>query len=247
MHQYKCFFHGTAQPNPGKIGCGIVVLDQDEREVIRASVLGGSGTNNIAAYKALTLAMELCLKARIESVHIFGDSQVVINQVLGEWVVNNETFMPFHAKAQELGTQLHCNLTWVKKANNQRACELSQLAVRSASDSIFIDPCLLESRPQQESDHQEEDTQHEQDELVEHHGDHNPSPVPHNGSSHQTGAERHKVIVKGLAGGKVAFIYGQAIQIYDLVANHCTCGQFQINGECEHALAIKRATMKKAS
>lgn len=246
MPNYTCFFHGAVQPNPGSIGLGVIVLDEKGVEVITASVNGGKGTNNVGAYKALILAFELCQQAGLDRVHIYGDSQVVINQVIGEWVVNNETLLPLHAKAQELGSQLQCKLSWIKKAENKRACELSLIAIDAPSDTIrFIEtlPGLMSVMPDERCDEHGPT-----DEMQDRQDAQQTKSVPlAPGHAETINTKQRQVIVKGLSGGKLAFIYGQDVVIFDLIANHCTCSQFKINGSCEHAEAVNRANRKKAS
>lgn len=249
MPNYTCFFHGAVQPNPGNVGLGVVVLDQNGVEIITASVNGGKGTNNVGAYKALILAFELCKDAGLDRVQFYGDSQVVINQVIGEWVVNQETLLPLHAKAQELGSLIQCKLDWIKKTANKRACELSLSAIGATSDTIWF----IEKQPDfmQTS---EDDRYHEQvssDEMADSRQDvqsHQRTSEPLEiASTNAAIAKQKQVIVKGLSGGKVAFVYGQDVVIFDLIAHHCTCSNFKINGTCEHALAVVRANEKKAS
>ena len=44
-------------------------------------------TNNEAEYEALILGLEIAIQMGIEDLHILGDSQLIINQVEGEYKV----------------------------------------------------------------------------------------------------------------------------------------------------------------
>lgn len=248
MTNYTCFFHGAVQPNPGHVGLGVVVLDQNGVEIITASVNGGKGTNNVGAYKALILAFELCKDAGLERVQFYGDSQVVINQVIGEWVVNQETLLPLHAKAQELGSLIQCKLGWIKKTANKRACELSLSAIGATSDTIrYIErkPGLMQG-PEHESYHEQvsSDEMPDRQDVQSHQ---RTSDQLEAASTNAAIAKHKQVVVKGLSGGKVAFVYGQDVVIFDLIAHHCTCSHFKIIGSCEHEEAVGRVNGKKAS
>lgn len=239
MRRYTCFFHGTAQPNPGTLGLGVVVFDPDGIEIITAAVKGGKGSNNVGAYRALNLAFELCLNAGLDQVDVFGDSQVVINQVNGLWVVNNENLLPLQAMAQELGCKLNGKLTWVKKSDNTRARELSQKALSASSDFFHFAPNIqnvkdesLESMNEQPIS-QSFENNHSISQVVSEHSEAEQKP--------------NNVYVKGLSGGKVAFIYGNDVVIFDLNSNHCTCSQFKIGASCKHAEAISRVSRSRES
>lgn len=91
-------FDGGSRGNPGQ-GYGSYALDWPglPQKVVRLQ-FGDRVTNNEAEYDTLIAALETLVKRLHESgadtqtaqVHIRGDSQLVINQVLGQWQCNHE-------------------------------------------------------------------------------------------------------------------------------------------------------------
>ncbi|MGB6063819.1 MAG: ribonuclease HI family protein [Desulfomonilaceae bacterium] len=60
------------------------------------------GTNNIAEYLALLALMNCLQENNVGQVQILGDSRLVINQVMGEWQVNQPHLADLAAQAQTL-------------------------------------------------------------------------------------------------------------------------------------------------
>ena len=90
MTTYRCTFDGCAEPNPGMMGCGWTIHDES------FSCSPGSGTNNEAEYHAL-MNLIAGLLDRVHSedcVEICGDSDLVVNQINGEYAVRSATLFP---------------------------------------------------------------------------------------------------------------------------------------------------------
>lgn len=145
----ELFFDGACEPkNPGGIAtCGwIVRTEEGERiasghcEVCR----GPKATNNVAEWSALGFALRWLLDNR-ESVgtfalEIFGDSQLVINQLNDEWACNKEHLQALRARCREL-LKLIAPVTWraswIPRAENDAADALSRQAYVEASGKAF--------------------------------------------------------------------------------------------------------------
>ena len=54
-------------------------------------------TNNIVEYGACILGLETALELRIRRMEIFGDSNLVIRQIQGDWKTKDVKLRPFHA------------------------------------------------------------------------------------------------------------------------------------------------------
>jgi ribonuclease HI len=96
----RIFIDGACQPNPGSMGLGVVVEWQGKAPTI-LSEYGGEGTNNIAEYMALHLALEFIKTNAIRIVDIKCDSALVVNQLKTKkpWQCNNILLIPFRDKA----------------------------------------------------------------------------------------------------------------------------------------------------
>jgi ribonuclease HI len=118
-------FDGGSRGNPGLGGSGakLVVTETsptevNERELHIAKFLGRV-TNNEAEYHGIIIALEEALKqiqtfAQQHSstelceavLKIYGDSDLVIQQMQGKYKVNSENLLPLHLQAKQLVTSL---------------------------------------------------------------------------------------------------------------------------------------------
>lgn len=112
------YFDGSCKPNPGKMGCGIVICHPDRQpEIIVIDDLG-QGTNNIAEWSALILAIDLVRDRGYQNVCIKGDSNMVVQQALGNWKVNGEVFTQLRQAYNELAKGLQFSLCHVPRDLN---------------------------------------------------------------------------------------------------------------------------------
>ena len=59
-------------------------------------------TNNIAKYEACIIGMEAALSLGVDKIDIFGDSNLIISQIQGEWKVKHEKLRPYHEYLESL-------------------------------------------------------------------------------------------------------------------------------------------------
>lgn len=126
---YTIIFDGGAKGNPG-LGYGSYEISTraGDRKTRRLD-FGDNITNNEAEYLTLIAALE-GLAAMIGrhgrqpsdfSLCIRGDSQLVVQQLLGRWKVNHPNMRPLHERA---GALLHgfgrVDLAWHARANSVR-------------------------------------------------------------------------------------------------------------------------------
>ena len=52
-------------------------------------------TNNVAEYKALVIGLRMAIKWKIRALHVYGDSQLVINQVNDDYDTKDGKLMPY--------------------------------------------------------------------------------------------------------------------------------------------------------
>ncbi|KAH9296546.1 hypothetical protein KI387_040134, partial [Taxus chinensis] len=62
-------------------GAGVILFPLDGEPMPLSFKIDFECTNNIAKYEALVLGLQTTYALDIKSIHIFGDSQLVINQV----------------------------------------------------------------------------------------------------------------------------------------------------------------------
>ena len=88
MGVFHGYFDGSVAGVPRICGVGGLLYISDEHYFTFSAGLG-MGTNNFAELLALKLLFTLALKYEIHTLHIFGDSQLVINWVIGKKEIEN--------------------------------------------------------------------------------------------------------------------------------------------------------------
>lgn len=82
----------------------------------------GIGTSNIAEYRALIAGLQGSLKAGVDIIHIIGDSQLIIKQVLGVFKVNKPELRKHRDFILELLKHFEdFTIMWVPRRENKRA------------------------------------------------------------------------------------------------------------------------------
>ena len=88
--------------NPGPMTIKFIVYDAQGHPIRQFWKKLSHGTNNIAEYLALLALMNCLQENNVGQVQILGDSRLVINQVMGEWQVNQPHLADLAAQAQTL-------------------------------------------------------------------------------------------------------------------------------------------------
>lgn len=128
-HCYEIVFDGGSLGNPGR-GYGSYILFGAEGVIEQKKLdfadRGNAVTNNQAEYLTLISALEsladrLGADARSATVTIWGDSNLVVNQVKGSWKVKNAELAPLVQRAQaELRRLKSWAIRWHDRANSVR-------------------------------------------------------------------------------------------------------------------------------
>jgi ribonuclease HI len=127
---YTLKFDGCCKPNPGDIGIGVIILNDNMKEIIQISEKGGYGTNNQAEYTAIIRGLEELIKTYSGELLVQGDSQLVINQLKGEWKVKKRDLIPLFNKVKELEAKFdNIKYSWIGREKNKEADKLSAKAL----------------------------------------------------------------------------------------------------------------------
>jgi ribonuclease HI len=122
------WFDGSARPNPGNCYIG-VVLKSASGQVWEISRAIGYGDSSYAEYHALLALLKMALKQGVGSLTIFGDSQVVIEDLQSKRKNHVSECAELRLQAIELMTQVPAlQLKWIPRAKNRRADELARRA-----------------------------------------------------------------------------------------------------------------------
>lgn len=124
--RYRLQFDGACVPNPGEMGIGVVVFDDNNEKVIELSEKCGSGTNIKAEYTALIRGLEELSKIYEGPLLVQGDLELVIKQSKNEWKVKDKSIIPLHKKVKELESRFESvEYEWNKREENREADLLS--------------------------------------------------------------------------------------------------------------------------
>jgi len=83
---YTLYFDGGSRGNPGIGGSGFVIYDNNCKELESGyEYLGDGVTNNEAEYSGLINGLKAAIKRQYLSLHIRGDSKLIINHLNKVW------------------------------------------------------------------------------------------------------------------------------------------------------------------
>jgi ribonuclease HI len=126
-------FDGGSRGNPGRAGCGFVILTSKTNDTpicYDYKYLGNEETNNYAEYNGLIMGLEDVIKHNIKNIIIEGDSLLVINQLLGKWKVKSENLKPLYEKASTLLKEFdNYTLKHIPRSQNKKADKLANNAM----------------------------------------------------------------------------------------------------------------------
>lgn len=125
---WHAWFDGSANPNPGRIGIG-ALLEGPQGERIEISRQAGHGSSGDAEYLALIALLEKAVELELAELLVYGDSQVVVHDVLLAQGSGAKGLEAHREKVGALMAQLaQVNVRWVPRHRNGEADRLSQQA-----------------------------------------------------------------------------------------------------------------------
>ena len=108
------------------VGSGIVIISPNGYKHALTFNLAFKCTNNQAEYKALVISLEILLELGAQEVHIIGDSQLVLQQLTGEYKCNNLLLAPYYTASTQFLDSFHSmDFEYVPKESNWEADELA--------------------------------------------------------------------------------------------------------------------------
>ena len=127
------WFDGSAQPNPGRIGLGAVLVTQRGQRV-ELSLASGVGDSNVAEYLALIGLLELAHQQRVRRLIVHGDTQIVLQDVAATAPAPIAALQAYRQRAQHLLQRFdEVRFCWLPRERNQVADALARTARQSAT------------------------------------------------------------------------------------------------------------------
>lgn len=131
---WRGWFDGSAKPNPGRCGIGVRLLGPNGAAV-ELSQAAGYGNSSEAEYRALILLLETAVAHGAGPLTVYGDSQVVIDDVNGALADSAAVLRPLRARVHALLAQLPgTTLRWIPRHKNGEADALSQRATAALAE-----------------------------------------------------------------------------------------------------------------
>ena len=133
----EVYFDGLCQPiNPGGISCYAFIVKSDGRIIhsdygVAAKPFSEESTNNVAEYTALAKALQWLLANNFNSkkVEIKSDSQLVVNQLTGDYKVKAKRILPLFKQVLFLKTKFQdIQIKWIPRDKNREADRLTNKA-----------------------------------------------------------------------------------------------------------------------
>jgi ribonuclease HI len=112
----------------GGLGAGVVFSSPKGDKLQYVLQIHFCASNNIAEYEALVHGLKLAKEIGIRRILCFGDSDLVVHQVLGEWEAKDANMASYRFYVQQLcGFFEGCEFHHVPKAYNDEADRLSKI------------------------------------------------------------------------------------------------------------------------
>jgi ribonuclease HI len=133
IKEVKLYADGGSRGNPGPSASGFTILSMDSQVVVKKGIYLGVTTNNQAEYQALKLGLEEARKLQCEIVHVYMDSLLVVNQMLGKFKVKNRDLWPIHAAIKDTVSEFKkVSFTHVPRELNKLADQQVNIALDKA-------------------------------------------------------------------------------------------------------------------
>ena len=120
--EIKMYADGGSRGNPGPSASGFALFTMEDAVLFEDGVYLGVTTNNQAEYQALRFGLEAAYRKGAQTVHVYMDSMLVVNQMLGIFQVKNRDLWPIHNAIKQLVAQFkHVSFTHVPRELNKVA------------------------------------------------------------------------------------------------------------------------------
>ena len=127
---WQAWVDGTAAPNPGRIGLGLLLVSPDGERRERSHAAGRSGCNNEAELRAIWAALEAAEAAGARRLTVHSDSRFAVDCLSGR----DDTAVPrlaelLAATRAAIGRFEAVTLAWLPRHRNAEADRLARAAL----------------------------------------------------------------------------------------------------------------------
>jgi probable phosphoglycerate mutase len=124
------YIDGGARGNPGPAGYGAFIVDAQGTTLAQLHGALGIATNNVAEYNGLLAALAWAVDHGHTRLHIKADSQLLVEQMKGNYRVKNAGLLPLYQDARQLISRIgHVTFEHIPRERNKEADRLSNLGM----------------------------------------------------------------------------------------------------------------------
>lgn len=128
MKNAQVWCDGGSRGNPGESAIGVILVIDGHTSA--HSIAIGTATNNVAEYTALLMAVKLCAAAEVDNLFVNADSELMVNQVKGLYVVRDEKLKVLYDKIIKILPKFKAfHINHVPREQNKEADALVNLAL----------------------------------------------------------------------------------------------------------------------
>ena len=132
----EVYIDGACLGNPGRIGIGYLIC-KGKKVLEKKGVFLGIQTNNFAEYMALIFSLIEVLTKGYKKCRVYSDSQLLCNQLKGNFKVKNKNIFPLHLLAKNLIDKFeNFQIVNISREENK---EVDKLAKKAASQLLLVE------------------------------------------------------------------------------------------------------------
>jgi len=122
------YIDGASIGNPGKAGVGYL-LYKSKKIIKKDSIYLGIQTNNFAEYMSLIFALIEALTHGHKKCRVFTDSQLLSEQINGNYKVKNKNILPLFVLAKKIINSFEeFSIAYIAREENKEADKLAKAA-----------------------------------------------------------------------------------------------------------------------
>lgn len=130
MKTLTLYIDGGARGNPGPAGIGVIISDKNGKKIKEFNKYIGITTNNIAEYNAVIYGLQEALIEKADEVILNLDSELVAQQLKGEYRVKNPNIRPLFEQALHLISGFKkVDIKHINREKNKEADKLVNKAI----------------------------------------------------------------------------------------------------------------------
>ncbi|MBD3264509.1 MAG: reverse transcriptase-like protein [Candidatus Omnitrophica bacterium] len=124
----KIYIDGSSIGNPGKVGIGYLIY-KDTKILKKEGIYLGIQSNNFAEYMALIFPLIELLNMGHKECDVFTDSNLLCQQIKGNFKVKNQNIYPLFVLAKRLIAKMDkFDISHINRENNREADNLAKSA-----------------------------------------------------------------------------------------------------------------------